>query len=97
MNRWGFPLSSLKYFIMRSRTKIYVAIVSVLVIAILVDSPIVPVKEQSGIAGGHDFTVWKSPLCWVVGTNPHAWIGFTYVPGARSPLFQSCLQNAFLG
>jgi hypothetical protein len=78
--------------------RIVVIAALILAVAILVEAPIMPVKFVSGVPpNGGAFTVWKSPLCWVVGTNPQAWVGFTYMPGTRSPLFHSCVRDLLLG
>jgi hypothetical protein len=82
---------------MRLRLRVVVPLALVTAI-VLLEAPTVPVTVPSGVANGHPFTIWKSPLCWFVGTNPQAWVGFTYVPGMRAPLFQSCLRtDTFLG
>jgi hypothetical protein len=80
------------------RKRVVVVTAFILVIAIIVETPIVPVKVESGVPPqGGVFTIWKSPLCWVAGANPQAWVGFTYIPGMRSPLFHSCVRDLFLG
>jgi hypothetical protein len=87
------PMSSA----MRPRLRIVIPLALVIIVVAL-EAPVVPVTFYSGSPPhGGAFTVWKSPLCWLVGSNPHAWVGFTYVPGMQAPLFQSCLRDDFLG
>ena len=86
------------FAIMRSAQVVVVALYTFIIVSLVV-APIVPVKEEPGTAAakGHYWTAWKSPLCWVLGPNPHPWAGgFTYIPGAYSPLSPSYIRNVFL-